>query len=107
VVILGVSIGGGFHGLWPHTIIRTAAAAPLAYLALCGVLLVTAGLNYLPYAECSQPIVTAIATKASRGQLWLLTIAGSFLTTYATIVAMRAIGLYYRYYKRKFPWTME
>lgn len=98
VIILAVSIGGGFNGLWPHVIVSTALSAPLAYVAICATLVVAVGLMWLP------ELVPATWLPASF--LTLRTLNG-VLTAYASIVAMRAIGLYYRHYKYKFPWAAE
>ncbi len=107
VVILGVSIGGGFHGVRPITIIRTAAAAPVAYAAMCVVLLIAAGLSAVPYWGAYRNAVFSLASKSNMGLLWTIAIFNSALSIYAMIVAMRAIGLYYRHYKRRFPWVAE
>lgn len=107
VVIMGVSIGGGFFGLWPWTIIRTAAAAPLAYAALCAVLLIAAGLAALPHSALYLDAITTVGKQTNRSLFWSVTFLNSTLSAYAIIVAMRAIGLYYRHYKHKFPWVAE
>jgi hypothetical protein len=107
VVVLGVSVGGGFYGLWPLRIIRTAAAAPLAYLAMCVVLLIAAAIAALPYLPVYRNLLGSLAGLTNRSFLWLFTVVNSTISAYAAIVAMRAIGLYYRHYKRKFPWVAE
>jgi len=98
VIILAVSIGGGFSGLWPHVIIRTALAAPLAYGAIGVTLAIAVGLMSLP------ELVPASWLPAS---FWTLHTINGILSAYAAIVAMRAIGLYYRHFKHKFPWVAE
>jgi hypothetical protein len=107
VVILGVSLGGGFSGLWPHTIIRTALAAPLPYLATCIVLLIAAGLAYLPHSTQYQTAVIKLTSKAGLGVSIMAATLGAVMNVYTMIVAMQAIGLYYRHYKHKFPWVAE
>ena len=99
VIILAVSIGGGFGGLWPHVILRTALAAPVAYVAIVATLALAVGLALLP----------DMLLPASRlGQsFWALHTLNAVVTAYASIVAMKAIGLYYRHYKHKFPWAAE
>jgi hypothetical protein len=107
VVILGVALGGSFHGLWPHTIIITALVAPLPYLAMCAVLLIAAAITVLPHTDVYLSAISLVATKANRSLFWTVAMVNSGLSAYAMIVAMRAVGLYYRHYKRKFPWVAE
>ncbi|MBI4578247.1 MAG: hypothetical protein HY718_01000, partial [Planctomycetes bacterium] len=107
VVILGVAIGGSFHGLWPLRIMRTAAAAPLAYLAMCAVLLIAAGLNAMPHMQFYQDAAKSLAGTTGQSLFWLMMVVNSAISAYSTIVAMRVIGLYYRHYKHKFPWVAE
>lgn len=98
IIILAVSIGGGFSGLWPHVIVLTALAAPLAYGAICATLVFAVGLTLLP------ELLPASWLPSS---FWTLHTINGILSAYAAIVAMRAIGLYYRHFKHKFPWTAE
>lgn len=107
VVILGVALGGSFQGLWPHTIVMTALVAPLPYLALCAVLLIAAAINLCPYTETYADLLNAISSKTNRSLFWIVTLCNSMISAYAMIVAMRAVGLYYRHYKQKFPWVAE
>lgn len=106
-LILGVATCGGFHGLWPHLVVRTVTAAPLAYLGLWGVLFVAGWLQALPYSDSFQSLLAKLSKNAGGGPIMGSIIINAILTTYASIVAMRAIGLYYRHYKRRFPWTAE
>jgi len=106
-VVLAVSIGGGFAGLWPHVIIRTALAAPLAYLAVWGVILIAAFITMLPVlTPFIGPIRTFMASAPARSGIFLF-LLNQILSVYAMIVAMRAIGLFYRHFKHKLPWTAE
>jgi hypothetical protein len=107
VVILGVAIGGSFNGLWPHTVIHTALIAPLPYLALCGVLLVAAGITCLPFMDAYNKAISDLSTRANQSFVWVATVINAGLSSYAAIIAMRAIGLYYRHYKKKFSWVAE
>lgn len=107
VAILGVSLGGSFHGLWPHTIILTALVAPLAYLAMCCVLLVAYLITLAPYSDLFAKGIAALGNTTNRSLFWTVVVINSGISAYAMIVAMRAIGLYYRHYKRKFPWVAE
>ncbi len=107
VVILGVSVGGGFYGLWPVTIIRTALCAPLAYLAMCAVLLIAAGIAALPHMPVYHQALAKLSGQTNKSLFWLIIFVNSTISAYAMIVAMRAIGLYYRHYKRRFPWVAE
>jgi len=103
VVILGVAIGGGFKGLWPHVIIRTAFCALLPYLAICATLLVAASLLVLPQTD----LFLSAASRFVPGAMFQLAILNSVLNAYVMIVAMRIIGLFYRHYKHRFPWKAE
>jgi len=103
VVVLCVAIGGGFQGLWPHTIIRTAWAAPLPYLAVWGALLVAAGVTFLPDTD----LFASLGSRWGVRGMILLRMAGYAMSVYAMIVAMRVIGLFYRHYKKRFPWVAE
>lgn len=107
VVILGVALGGSFYGLWPHVIVRTALVAPLPYLALCGVLLVAAGITTFPSTQLYADLVNSLSNRTNRSFLWPLILINSGLGVYAIIVAMRSVGLYYRHYKQRFPWVAE
>jgi hypothetical protein len=100
---MAVAIGGGFNGLWPHVIIRTALSALLPYLAVCLALIVAGTLLVLPGTDA----FLAFADRVMPGAYFRLAIFNSVLTTYAMIVAMRVVGLFYRHYKHKFPWVAE
>ncbi len=100
IVVLSMAIGGGMAPPLPHVIIRTALCAPLAYLAVLTALGVTVGLQY--FAEFG------LERYLSQGSGLLVTKAISLsVGVYTTIVAMRAIGLFYLHNKRKFPWVAE
>lgn len=101
VVVLCVAIGGGFSGLWPHTIIRTALSAPLQYLAILSVLLVAVALTF------ALPLLEQYAAFTFPGPPIAAGALQAALSLYAMIVAMRAIGLFYRHCKHKFPWAAE
>lgn len=102
-VILAVAIGGGFSGLWPHVVFRTAMAAPIAYLAVCIAVMISYGLMFLPETEYVQSAVGNLHPAAT----WGIPLIGTVVTAYAMIVTMRVIGLFYRHYKTRFPWTAE
>jgi hypothetical protein len=106
-VVLAVSIGGGFSGLWPHTVIRTVLAAPLAYLAVWGAILVAAAITALPVLAPAIGLVQSLMISAPARAGFLLFLLAHVLSVYAIIVAMRAIGLFYRHYKHKLPWSAE
>ncbi|UCD27777.1 MAG: hypothetical protein JSV03_11815, partial [Planctomycetota bacterium] len=96
VVVLCVAIGGGFRGLWPHVIMRTVLSAPLAYLAIWATLLVAAWLMALPATEFYDAIVQKLSPGGmSTKTIYLLALVNIILSTYAMIVAMRVIGLFY------------
>ncbi len=103
VVLLAVAIGRGFHGLWPHVIIKTVASAPLAYMAVWAALLAASALVVIPETRPFQNLVNTYLPNAALG----VGLLKSVLSVYATVVAMKVIGLYYRHYKRRFPWAAE
>jgi len=109
VVILCTAIGGSFKGLWPHVIIRTVLSAPLPYLAIWASLLAAAGLMIFPHTDYFTTMIQKISPLGGLPirMLCLISLLNIILSTYAMIVAMRAIGLYYRHYKKRFPWTAE
>ncbi|HOW72927.1 MAG TPA: hypothetical protein PKY77_20185 [Phycisphaerae bacterium] len=98
-IILTVALGGGVGSLMPHHVVLTPLAAPLAYLAICATILVAMGILIVP--ELPQ-VRHYVAQAGLVGGLFT-----SALNVYAFVVAMRAIGLYYRHFKHKFPWTAE
>ena len=98
-IILTVALGGGVGSLMPHHVVLTPLAAPLAYLAICVTILVAMGLMAAPEI----PQVGQLLAKAGL----VGTLIVSAINVYAFVVAMRAIGLYYRHFKHKFPWTAE
>lgn len=102
-VVLGVSIGGSFSGLWPHVVVRTALAAPVPYLAVCGAVVAAYFIMVLPdtlvFASLAGKL-PALSTRAFES-------FSAALGVYAVVVAMRVIGLYYRHYKHKLPWVAE
>lgn len=98
-IILTVALGGGVGSLMPHHVVLTPLAAPLAYLAICAAILVAVGLTAAPEI----PEVGQLLAKAGI----VGTLIVSAINVYAFVVAMRAIGLYYRHFKHKFPWTAE
>lgn len=98
-IILTVALGGGVGSLMPHHVVLTPLAAPLAYLASCATILVAMALLIVP----DLPQVRVYVLQGGLvGSLFT-----SVLNVYACVVAMRAIGLYYRHFKHKFPWTAE
>jgi hypothetical protein len=106
-VILGAAIGGGLGGLWPHTVIRTVTSAPHAYLAIYAVILVAAGITWLPHTATYAKAMEQLSSRPGLNVSALVLMVNSVLSAYATIVAMRTIGLFYRHYKERFPWAAE
>ena len=102
-VMLAVSIGGSFRGLWPHVVIQTILAAPGAYLAICAAVVAAEAVTYIP----ALPMFQQWAAGAPLQARWALDFIDVALSTYTMIVTMRVIGLYYRHFKHKFPWTGE
>ncbi len=90
-------------GLWPHVVVRTVLAAPVPYLAVCGAILVAVSFQYVVDSDT----VTALVGNIGVGPVIALAFLSQALSLYASIVAMRVIGLYYRHYKQRFPWQAE
>ncbi|GMU21288.1 MAG: hypothetical protein AMXMBFR13_13810 [Phycisphaerae bacterium] len=103
VIVLGVAIGGGFNGLWPHVIIRTALGAPLAYLAILAALIVATAFMMLPWFD----FFGLRAANLPIGAIVGLALVSIILGEYSAIVSMRVIGLFYRHFKHRFPWVAE
>jgi hypothetical protein len=102
-VMLAVAIGHTFSGLWPHVIVRTPMGAPLAYVAICAALVVAATVSTLP----AHPRFVAAVTGSSPVGGLVLRLVGTIVGLYSSIVAMWVIGLFYRHYKDRLPWTAE
>jgi hypothetical protein len=103
VVVLAVTIGQSFSGVWPHTVIQTALSAPLAYLAVWGMLLATVGGVYAIQLVIEARLAANLPFQTMLG----LAFVNTCLSLYMSIVTMRTIGLFYRHYKHRFPWTAE
>ena len=102
-VMLGVAMVGGFHGMMPHLVIRTALAAPRDYLLIWGVLLGAIVLTVVPV----HPSILEGVARVWAEAICLAIVACPFVSLYAAIVTMRAIGLYYYHHKARFPWKVE
>lgn len=107
VIVLAVAIGGGFSGLWPHIVVRTALCAPLPYLAICGTLLIAAVIWALPGTPIFDELNVRLTQLLGRRGPLVIVLPKDLISLYGMIVAMRTIGLYYRHYKQKFPWVAE
>ena len=101
--VLTVSLGGGIGNLLPRYVMSVIRSAPLAYLAVCLVVslavLLIGGLLVLLYFISVQRYLSCLGVAA--------VVFVSVLTAYAGLVGMRAVGLYYRHYKRDWPWFAE
>lgn len=96
VAILAVALGG-VSVLWRFDLlVRTVVAAPLPYLGLLVSLAVAAALaGYLGMAVLNNP---------ANGGFVLFALLGAVLT-YFVLVSARQIGLFYRHFSDRFPWT--
>ena len=101
--VLMVAINGGFAGIWPQTVVRTVLAAPGAYLASWGVLLMAGMAWWVPNSE----EFTFFVSNASPRALIVLDLVSTVVGVVASVVAMRVIGLFYRHFKHRFPWVAE
>lgn len=104
---LAVAIGGSFRGFWPHRIILMAVNAPVAYAAVCGILLIAAVLWYLPSSPPVASMTNDLVQQFGLRVLIGMRLVSAFIGLYAMIVAMRTIGLFYRHFKHRFPWVAE
>ena len=102
-VILMTTVGGTLSCLWPHLVLRTMLAAPLAYLAVATICLLPCGLLFLESSDFGAAVLGGIPGPMIRGAHWLPLL----LLPYCILVAMRAIGLYYRHFKQFLPWAAE
>lgn len=96
VTILAVALGGVSVLPRIDLMIRTVIAAPFAYLSL----LVTLGAamllaTYLAFIIATNPASTGFILLASLGAI----------QTYFVLVCARQIGLFYRHFSDRFPWT--
>jgi hypothetical protein len=107
IVILGAAIGGGFQGLWPHTIVQTVLAAPLAFLMIWGVLLIAGGLYVFGTHGALLELVLGNILPNRPGAFWMILLISAVVSAYSAIVAMRTIGLFYRHFKKQLPWQAE
>ncbi len=106
VAILVVSLGDFSSIIRVDMLVRTAIAAPLAYL----VVLVMVGASFGLEVYASDAIAAAMApedgdpeeglTRLGFGARALVEI----VALYCSLVAMQAIGLYYRHFSDRFPW---
>ncbi len=108
VIILGLAIGGGFHGLWPHTVLKTVLAAPVAYLAIWFVLLIAGAVSVVAsFSDLFAALPGNLLPAQTFSTAWILLAVSATISAYCSIVAMRSIGLYYRHFKRQLPWIAE
>ncbi len=99
--VLAIAIGGTINAARPDIVVRTAFAAPMAYLTVCtGVALAGAILILPDYYPLRSPI------PGIPGAI-VLGLAGTALGIYALLVVSRIVGLYYRHFKHRLPWTAE
>ncbi|HSW45822.1 MAG TPA: hypothetical protein VLM89_09645 [Phycisphaerae bacterium] len=99
-IVLTTTLGGGLTAaISPITIARIMLASPIAYLAVCLCLAICEGINSLPD-------LPALAG-ASQGVLRAIGLISRVAAPIAVILSMRIIGLYYRHYKRRFPFEAE
>src|SRR5690606_6881718 len=100
VCLLGVALGGVGVLLRIDLLIRTVFAAPLQYLALWLMLL----LSFAVLLGLSSLI--AAGSGASGLSAAILTdLVANIVAVYFLIVCMRQIGLFYRHFSDRFPWT--
>lgn len=96
VTILAVALGGVSVLARIDLMARTIIAAPFAYLSL----LVTLALAMLLAAYL---VVTIVTNPSSTGFIVLASIGA--IQTYFVLVCARQIGLFYRHFSDRFPWT--
>ena len=106
-IALIVAIGSGFGGLWPHVVVGTVVAAPIAYVSVCVMVAVTGFLLYLPDSAMVNGALVQSGLSNKPAMAVLMPILGAILSPYTTIITMRGIGLYYRHFKHKLPWSAE
>ncbi|MBN1345874.1 MAG: hypothetical protein JXQ73_24505 [Phycisphaerae bacterium] len=107
VLVLGAAIGRTLPIRALPILVRTVAATPGPYLAVC-VLVGVAGFVATQTTTSMMALVTRIfGQSAPLGVVMAAYAIGTVVETYTCIVVMRQIGLYYRHYKERFPWGAE
>jgi hypothetical protein len=93
--------GGSLNAARPDIVVRTALAAPPAYLTVCAGVAIAGAIQILPdYYPLESPVAGIPGTI-------LVGLAETALSVYALLVASRIVGLYYRHFKNRLPWTAE
>lgn len=106
VIVLCVAVGGTLK-LSPAVIVRTVIAAPLPYAVICAGVLLAGAMTFLPESEHFADIISDLRSQAGVGSYLAFVLVTKGINIYAALVAMRIIGLYYRHFKDRFPWTAE
>lgn len=101
--VLTVSLGGGIGNLLPRHVMGVVRSAPVAYLVVCLAVLLAVllagGVLVLLYFIPVQRFLSCPGVAA--------VLFASAMIAYAGLLGMRAVGLYYRHYKRDWPWFAE
>lgn len=108
ILVLVIAVGGSVRGLFRVDLIaRTIARSLPAYLLTVLIVYATWGLDLgfgmlLDAVRAGRPLpLGGLPSVLVLGPVLLI------VELYSTIIAMRAIGLYYRHFKHKFAWTWE
>jgi hypothetical protein len=107
VMILAAAIGRELPVRYLPVLVKTVLMTPGAYLAVCGFTGLAGLLAYLSLPGAETLGARLLGTNGSLLLFFGVTALGQVIGTYATIVAMRQIGLYYRHFKARFPWRAE
>lgn len=99
ILILAIAVGRSLGAARPDLLLRTIIATPLPYLCVLAATGVSAAIYIIPEVMPRRPAGFAHAVA--------LHVALTAIRLYAAIVALRAVGLYYRHFKHRFPWSAE
>lgn len=117
-VVLGASIAGGFSAFMLPVallavamggigtlvrfdlLVRTILSAPLQYLMIWVMLLLAFGVQVALYV-----LLASAGAPTGLGGILLAELVANIVFVYTLIVCMRQIGLFYRHFSDRFPWT--
>ncbi len=103
--ILVVAVGG-LPGLVRLDLIGATILRSLpAYCIVVGVVYASQGLEYVSVLALAGLGLRSIVTGGRMPLLLLLPVAIVLVRVYVSVVAMRAIGLYYHHFKQRFAWS--
>jgi len=108
VFLLGAAIGECLPILAAPKLVLTVIRTFVPYLAVALLVGVAAALPVLFRTGVARLVMARMTTAPPSASLLAATgLLGEAISAYSWIVAMQLIGLYYRHFKRRFPWVAE